>query len=146
MFTRQNKENWSAALTVSVSNKILCCRFRSETCVKKTLKRKNVVAFGMYTADWWGHGDKETRGHGDIGTLGHGDKETRGHGDIGTWGHGDKELQNVGERESDSRCILPGRVKEKLNSEQYKRYNLSRGHLCGRAVNETAVRTAPVYI
>jgi hypothetical protein len=36
-------------------------------------------------------------------------------------------------------------MKEKLYSEQYKRYNWSMGHHCGQADIETAVRTALVY-
>jgi hypothetical protein len=34
---------------------------------------------------------------------------------------------------------------EQLHSVQYKRYNLSRGHHCGRGVSGTAVRTVLVY-
>jgi hypothetical protein len=53
---------------------------------------------------------------------------------------------DMGERESEwlAQCEPKG-VKEKLYSEQYKRYNLSRGHDCGRAGSETAVRTALIY-
>jgi hypothetical protein len=31
IFMRTNKPIWRAALTVSMSNKIFCCRFQSET-------------------------------------------------------------------------------------------------------------------
>ncbi len=46
---------------------------------------------------------------------------------------GDKHVMWMKEKASDQRCVQPKHVKEKLCSEQYKRYNLSQGHHCGRA-------------
>ncbi len=44
---------------------------------------------------------------------------------------GDEHVAWAKERASDWRCVQSKRVKEKLYSEQYKRYNLSLGHHCG---------------